>query len=553
MLLAGENQDNSQRSILILLLLCILCLVPFINKAFHIDDQTFIGMARHIQSNPLDYFGYYMQFSPPVITNPPLVAYFIAIAGYFFGYSEIAIHSAFMLPSFAVITGTYLLARDLCTKPFIATLAALSTPVFLVSSTTAMCDVLMLSFWVFSIYFWRRGIIEGKTAYLLVSSILTIFCILTKYMGICLVPLLFAYSLFERRKPGEWLLYLMIPIAAILLFDQITYIKYGLRQISYIKSFSVDSHKTTQKNTVTTIVTGLSFLGGCLLIHWLYFVAYIKKLTILLYFAAIILILIVLINFDFLSNYPIAGADGINWIFLVQLPFFVFAGASFMIIVVSDLWQNKDSDSLLLFLWVTGVFVFTVFINWSVNGRTILPIAPVAGIMVIRYLKQSGKLALIGTSGLYIHLAISLLIALIVTVSDYSLASSGRTAAHTIHEATRNRSGKKWLEGHWGFEYYMKSAGGVESLDYEKPSLKKGDIVIIPSNNTNTKMLYKHMAVFRHEYAFDLFKLFSTMNGSKGAGFYSDLFGPLPFAIGATPEKYYVYEMIIDKKTAFTY
>lgn len=554
MLLDDGKQSSIQKSLLILLLISLVCLVPFVNKAFHIDDPTFIGMAKHIQSNPLDYFGYYMQFSPPVITNPPLVAYFIAIPGYFFGYSEISIHSAFMLPAFAAIVGTYLLARDLCTKPFIATFAALSTPVFLVSSTTAMCDVLMLSFWVFSIYFWRRGIIEGKRAYLLVSSVLIVLCILTKYMGICLVPLLFAYSLFEKRKFGEWLLYLVLPIVAILVFDQLTYIKYGLRQISYIESFSIDSHKSTHKNTIANIGTGLSFLGGCLLVHWLYFVVYTRKLTVLLHLATIIVTLLVLLRFDLLNYYPIAGADGINWLFVVQLPIFVFAGTSFIFMTVSDFFRKRDSDSLLLLLWIMGIFIFTVFVNWSVNARTILPLAPLAGIMVIRFLGLSEKFVAVSCRfSLYSPLVVSLLIALMVTGADYRLASSARTAAHTIHEATRNLPGKKWLEGHWGFEYYMKSAGGVESLDYENPSLKKGDIVIIPSNNTNTKMLYKHMAAFKHEYAFDLSKLFSTMNVSTGAGFYSDLFGPLPFAVGTTPEKYYIYEMIVDKNTAFSY
>jgi len=532
---------------------CILCLVPFLNKAFHIDDPTFIGMAKHIQSNPFDYFGYYMQFSPPVITNPPLVAYYIALVGYLFGYSEISLHTAFILPAFTVILGTYLLAKDLCTKPLIAALAVLCTPVFILSSTTVMCDVLMLAFWVFSIYFWRLGIIEDRRVYLIISSVLVIFCILTKYSGICLVPLLLAYSIYEKKTPGEWVLYLILPIAAIILFDQITYVKYGLRQLSYIESFSIYNQKTSHKNTLANIVTGLSFLGGCILVQWLYFVVYTKKLFIFITLVAIISALMILMRFDVLNYYPIAGTDGINWAFVVQLPFFVFAGVSFIFIVASDLLRNRDSDSLLLFLWVLGTFAFTVFVNWSVNARSILPIAPVAGILVMRHLRQSNKLDVYGMRGLYASLVLSLLVALVVTSADYSLAGSARTAAHSIHEKTRDWPGNVWLEGHWGFQHYIESAGGVKALDYEKPSLNKGDLVIIPGNNTNTKLLYKHMALFKNEYAFDVAKMLSTMNIGAGAGFYSDLLGPLPFAVGYTPEKYYVYEMIIDKKTRFTY
>lgn len=553
MLSGVEKPINFKRSLCILLSACLLCLVPFVNKAFHIDDPTFIGMAKHIQSNPTDYFGYYMQFIPPVITNPPLVAYFIAIAGYLGGYSEISLHTAFILPAFAVIVGTYLLARDLCTTPLIAALAALCTPVFILSSTTIMCDVLMLSFWVFSIYFWRRGIIEEKRLFLIIASFLTIFCILTKYSGICLIPLLLAYTIFELRKPGEWLLYLLLPIAAILLFDKITYIKYGLRQLSYIESFSIYNQTTSHKNTLANIVTGLSFLGGCILVQWLYFVVYTKKLLIFITLAAIISALMIMMQFDVLDYYPIAGTDGINWVFVAQLPFFVFAGVSFILIVASDLIRNRDSDSILLFLWVLGTFAFTVFVNWSVNARSILPIAPVAGILVMRHLSQSNKLDVYGMRVFYAPLVLSLLVALIVTSADYSLAGSARTAAHVIHEKYRDWPGNVWLEGHWGFQHYIESAGGVKALDYENPSLHKGDLVVIPGNNTNTKLLYKHMALFKNEYAFDVAKMLSTMNIGAGAGFYSDLLGPLPFAVGYAPEKYYVYEMIVDKKTRFTY
>ena len=548
-----EKRISSQKTLYVLLSLCLLCLFPFLNKAFHIDDPTFIGMAKHIQSNPLDYFGYYMQFSPPVITNPPLVAYFIAIPGYLFGYSEVSIHAAFMVPAAAVIIGTYLLACDLCTKPFIAAFAALSTPIFLVSSTTAMCDVLMLSFWIFSIYFWRRGIREHKRVHLIIASVFTVLCVLTKYMGICLVPLLFAYSLFEKKRLGEWFLYLLLPIAVLLLFDQVTYIKYGILQMSEIGTFSLYHHKVTHKNSIANTVTGLSFLGGGLLVHWLYYVAYTSLKKVLLCFFIIILTLILLMGFDLLDYYPIAGVDGINWPFVVQLPFFVFAGVSFMFITISDLVRSKDSDSLLLFLWIMGTFAFTVFINWSVNGRSILPITPLAGIMVIRYLQQKDKLSLITKQCLYAPLLISLIIALIVTEADYSLANSARSAAHKIHNDTISSSGGKWIEGDWGFKYYIDSLGGVKTLDYDNPLLKKGDIVIIPSNNTNTKMLYKHLALFKKQYTFDVSKLLSTMNLYKGAGFYTDLAGPLPFAIGYTPESYYVYEILMDKTTAFTY
>ena len=549
----GEQQISPTRSVCILIVICLVCLVPFVNKAFHIDDPTFIAIARHLQSDPSDYFGYYMRFSPPVITNPPLVSYYIAIAGFCFGYSEASIHAAFLAPACAVLIGAYLLARDLCPQPLLAAVATLCTPVFLLSGTTVMCDMLMVAFWVFSVYFWRRGITQPHTGYLLIASTLAVFCILTKYSGICLIPLLLAYSLFEKRSVGTWLFYLLLPIAVLLVFDHATYVKYGLRQIKYIESWSFYNHTTTPGTTAANIVTGVSFLGGCILVHCGYFLTSTRRYVLFLYVAAVVSLLLMAIAGNLLLEYPITTANGINWIFLVQLTFFVFAGASFIGITGNDLIRNRDSDSLLLFLWVTGTLAFTIFVNWSVNGRSILPIAPVAGIIVMRRLTRSYPSFALDRYRLYGPPALSLLIAMLVTHADYRLANTARTAAQTIHAAIKNDPGNVWFEGEWGFRYYMERAGNGKQLDYKTPLLAKGDIIIVPSNNCNTKPLFKHMATFDHEFVFDDATLFSTINIAAGAGFYSSVFGPLPFAVGYAPDKYYLYGMIVDKDTRFSY
>jgi len=48
-------------------------------------------------------------------------------------------------------------------------LAAVLTPVFLVSSTNVMCDTMMLCFWVWAIVYWRRGL--ERPGWLLVAGV----------------------------------------------------------------------------------------------------------------------------------------------------------------------------------------------------------------------------------------------------------------------------------------------------------------------------------------------------------------------------------------------
>ena len=116
------------------------------------------------------------------------------------GWSETALHLAFLLPALAVILGTHRLARRFCDRPMLAALAVLFTPVFLVSSATVMCDVLMLAFWVWAVVFWMEGLERDDFWRLPAAGLLIALAALTKYFGVCLIPLLAFYSGMGRRR-----------------------------------------------------------------------------------------------------------------------------------------------------------------------------------------------------------------------------------------------------------------------------------------------------------------------------------------------------------------
>jgi hypothetical protein len=50
------------------------------------------------------------------------------------------------------------------------------------------------------------------------------------------------------------------------------------------------------------------------------------------------------------------------------------------------------------------------------------------------------------------------------------------------------------------------------------------------------------MAYLREVLQFALYQKVAVMNMQMGAGFYLDMFGPLPFVAGSvSPEEYYIY------------
>ncbi len=151
-----------------LCLMVLALLVPFLGKPFNLDDPLFVWAAKQIHNHPGDPYGFnvnwYGTVEPmwSVTQNPPLACYYIALAAGIFGWSETALHFIFLLPAVAVILGTHRLARHFCRQPMLAAIATLLAPAFLVSSTTVMCDTLMLAFWVWAVVFWIEGIGENN-------------------------------------------------------------------------------------------------------------------------------------------------------------------------------------------------------------------------------------------------------------------------------------------------------------------------------------------------------------------------------------------------------
>jgi hypothetical protein len=192
-------------------LVVLAALGPFLAKPFNLDDPLFIWVAQQIYLHPTNPYGFDVNWAQTVFPmwncteNPPLACYYLALGAGFFGWSEIGLHFAFVLPALAVICGTHRLARHFCDRPMLAALATLFTPVFLVSSLTVMCDVLMLAFWVWAVVWWVEGMERDDFGRLAVSGLFIALAALTKYYGMCLVPLLGAYGLLIKGRPGRWM------------------------------------------------------------------------------------------------------------------------------------------------------------------------------------------------------------------------------------------------------------------------------------------------------------------------------------------------------------
>jgi 4-amino-4-deoxy-L-arabinose transferase-like glycosyltransferase len=567
---AGQIENTEYKAVvfpwLILILATLVCLIPFSGKAFHIDDTLFVWAAKHIQSHPENPYGFTVNWygsempMSDVMKNPPLNSYYIAGAASLIGWSETALHIAFFIPAFAVIFGTYRLAEGFCKKPLFAALLTLFSPAFLVSGTTVMCDVSMLAFWIWAVVLWVKGIEKNSSWRLILAAILIALSALTKYYGMSLIPLLAIYAIFKKRGLGWWMLYLLIPAAVLAWYQFATYSLYGRGLLLDAGEYAVATREGYGAAILPKTMVGLAFVGGCFLavLAYSYFLWSKRRIVFGALFS--VLLLLILSSIGTIGGFSLVNAGGeIQWLAIAQLCIFAVAGIGLAELAVVEVVKSRDADSVLLFLWIIGTMAFAAYINWTVNVRSILPLLPAASILLMRRFEGSYQTPKLKSHhknrkklpaeqkkylpewGRLIFPLIPLaLLALLVARADFELAGSARSAAEQIRKQySRDHI---FFEGHWGFQYYMESLNG-KAINFENAGdIALGDILVRPINNTNVsnKPIPKEIASPLPELKFNAVRWLSTMNVSVGAGFYADLWGPLPYAFGAVPPERYM-------------
>jgi hypothetical protein len=453
---------------------------------------------------------------------------------------------AFLIPACAAVIGIYYLAKELCDRPFIATLASILTPVFLLSSTTIMCDIMMLAFWSWALYFWLRGIKTYSNISLGIASLLIAACCLTKYYGMSLIPLVLAYSLMEKRRLGRWMLFLLFPVLILAAYQWATHVLYGRGLLLDAVSYSTAARAKLSANFLTKFLSGLTFIGGCIITVIFYSPLIWRKWVIAISALSIFILTLFLQHFTTIPNFQTLDNRGIDWLFIIQFSLLCCAGVCIILITITDIWRRRDADSLLLFLWAMGTFIFAIFLNWSINGRSLLPAVPACGILLLRYLSRQKA---DGHNKNYRHLLLplapALVIALMVTWADYRLANISRDAAIQIYNTFSRTKGNIWFQGHWGFQYYMETQG-AKALDFKKTPINADDIIIVPLNNSGIKRMPKELFVEIQKFQLSTDTMMATMNSDAGAGFYSDVWGSMPFTFGyETNEKYYAFRRVL--------
>ena len=521
-------------------------LLPFLAKPFNIDDPLFIWVGHQVQAHPFNPFGFNVAWDITelpmwkITENPPLAGYFIALSAAIFGWSEVALHFAFILPAIAVILGTHRLAARLGANPLLAALTTLFAPVFLVSATTVMCDVSMLAFWIWAIVFWVEG--QDNSRKLALAGLLIALAEMTKYFGVCLVPLLAAYSLANRRPLRQWAQFLLLPLVILCAYQYVTASAYGYSLLYRAMDYATFSKSVIGFSKIQNALIALAFVGGGMATAVFLAPQCWRKHGIKILVAALFLVAGILFFDDALWN-RYNSLHGLTQTFVkLQMIFWATGGSLLLILALVEIRRCRDANSLLLFFWIAGTFYFAACCNWTVNARSILPMTPAVAILVSRQLQAKHSAAQnFWSVGIVTSLIVGGVLTMLVARADFSTACAVRQCAQTISVRYGGNSTPLWFQGHWGFQFYLAQAGGVP-LDFKRSILKPGDLLAIPVGNTSIQLPDQNQAALIEVVTIPNPELLTTWNLNAGGGFYAAGYGPLPFAFGkVSPEIATVY------------
>ncbi len=546
------------RELALLALVTVIVLLPFLNKPFHIDDPAYLWTAQQITVSPIDFYGFNLHMNGMRVPmhmemqNPPLISYVLAPVALVTGWNEIPMHVVSLAFALAAVLGTYLLAQRFCVNAWAAALAMLSAPGFYLSATTVMCDVPMIAFYVWAAYAWLSGYDRSRHTLLAAAALLVALAALTKYFGMTMIPLLFVYSVVRSGGLRARQLHLLLPVAILAAYELWTRDYYGRGLLLGAGEYVRTIKHLTPEGLAPSWLVGAMFAGGSLGSIPLIGLASARTKTIAALTIGILLATAAAAFLLILLRPHVEALERLSDLNTGLGAFYAALSICVIALAAIDYIRNPGAESLLLGMWLAGSILFCVAANWSVTVRALLPAVVPAAILMVRQLETARGAFVVRKNAWKVFAAsgCALALSMLIARGDTAFARFDRAMAYAVanvHQTMVSTTAKAngdpptlWFDGRWGLEYYLKTYGGKTLFSEE---VQVGDHVALPERADVEKLLPGRRHHTSHEIQIPRQGDFHTM--FAGAGFYSSLFGPLPFAIGDAPvDRYRMYEIL---------
>jgi hypothetical protein len=444
----------------------LVCTLPFLNKAFHIDDTFVLHVARSILQDPLrpfagdiDWFGY---LGPvwEATTNPPLLSYYLAPFAWISDFSEPILHAAMIPFYWALAAGAWMLAARFGGSPPMAVLLLMSSGAVVVSGNV-MRDVPGAGLAVLGLALFVRGVDEDSRGKAVGGALLCGLAATTKYsMGLSFV-LLAAYLVLER-KGRRWPLAVPAAFPMALWAFQNWWIEGRIHFIYLFFERRTDTGIAWEEMAFGLLCIVGSLLFGSLLLLW-------KGVREGRWAgAAGSLLAAAAVAFAGFAYYE-------RW----DSEFSIWAGLGAAQLLLLALWAPpRDRDSAFLWIWVVGVLAFSI---WMVPFQAVRHLIFAFPVMILLLLQavRAGRRPF-AVSGMVGVAAAQFGLAVLMQWADMDYAGSYREFAGEVASVELEAGREIWYVGTWGWKFYADRAG-FRQLHRDGPDPESGDLILWPS------------------------------------------------------------------------
>jgi hypothetical protein len=489
-------------------------LLPQAGKAFHIDDATFLGLARLAQQHPLRPYG------GGNASNPPGAAWLLGAIITVFGDSEMALHLALLPFTFAAILAMRAAARQFGVRdPWAAALLFVCSGCVLLPATTLMPDVPMVAGVVAAAaLLWSDAQAPRPWKIAAASALFAV----TWTLRISALPVLVLMALVQlSKKKWRAAIPLLVLGAAFVTWTLVS------REPQAAGAQGVGSAQP-----LTT--ANLHGSGGAQFV-W----RTLSTSAALVLFSAAALAAALLKR-----TRPVQGAlapllfvvEITGLLLFVPVPFTFYpqllVALGTLLFAIGRLrWPAWDRDSIFLWLWFAGALAVPLLYNQAAAKFMALALPPIL-LLILRGVDAK-------PARVWACAAVTLAVTVAASIDDLRFANALRELTYAQVAAAKAEAPRVFVAGTpWGAQEYAPRAGAVFIWDEVKPgtpagaAVRPGDELLDLSYPGSLGIPFDAAAVVAEGAIGDSFPI-RTM--SEGAGLWSSHAGMLPWVIASGP------------------
>ncbi|MBI5210376.1 MAG: glycosyltransferase family 39 protein [Elusimicrobia bacterium] len=518
------------------MLFSVLAALPFLGKAYHMDEPVFLYTARHLLLDPLRpglfAFNWYGAASTmaQVNNNPPLLAYLLAPVIALTGEREWLTRLAFLPFDALAAASLYLLAARFLERPWWPVLTVLACPAYLVNMEHLMAEKPAMALGAAGLACLVHGVEEGKPRWEAGSIALLASAMLAKY-GAALFLAPAAAFLLSRRRSMESVVgfcsWALLPVFAVVLWLDLA----GLGGLMPALGVLGRSHASWDWRV--QMRSFLAFSGGCGVVtaFWPY-LSLGRRWGVLCVCLAAALVLL-RPSFDTEPVRPLDRATG--------LVFAVGALAGFAAMLTEG--ARRSRGWALWAGWVAAAALLQFALYWGVMARIVLFLVPPLVFLTAGCLEAAlpaRRLTALYAAGFALTCALGFGAAVV----DRRYADSQRAFARETVGPFLAQGRRAHFIGHWGLQYYLEAAGAtpIDESGEGYDAIRSGDLFLVSRVNSNNSLLGRPRLARDHVFGKERhirvesrvpLRLISGWSGQ--GGFYADSWGFLPFSLSREP------------------